>query len=244
MGEPAVSNFYLMTRAAYEKLSTPVAKVALRAGFTPDSITIIGTAGAVIAALTLYPIGQLWWGSLGVWFFVLADMLDGAMARQRGGGTRFGAVLDATCDRLGDGAIFCGLLWWAAFGLRSTSLVVALMICLVTSQVISYVKARAEASGLSGEGGLIERPERLAIVLLGAWLSDLPFYPMPWLLHVAMWVLAGASLITLGQRIHTVRTSPGAMGPMQKAESDAGGNAGKNPETWGHHPPAGQGDEQ
>ena len=159
MDAAVVSDFYLMTRAAYEKLSTPVAKVALRAGFTPDSITIIGTAGAVIAALTLYPIGQLWWGSFAVWIFVLADMLDGAMARQRGGGTRFGAVLDATCDRIGDGAVFCGLLWWAAFGLHSTSLVVALMICLVTSQVISYIKARAEASGLSGEGGLIERPE-------------------------------------------------------------------------------------
>ncbi len=185
MGAAVVSDFYLMTRAAYEKLSTPVAKVALRAGFTPDSITIIGTAGAVIAALTLYPIGQLWWGSFAVWFFVLADMLDGAMARQRGGGTRFGAVLDATCDRIGDGAVFCGLLWWAAFGLHSTSLVVALMICLVTSQVISYIKARAEASGLSGEGGLIERPERLTIVLVGAGLSGVPFLHVPWLLHVA-----------------------------------------------------------
>ena len=228
-----MSDFYLMTRAAYEKLSTPVAKVALRAGFTPDSITIIGTAGAVIAALTLYPIGQLWWGSFAVWIFVLADMLDGAMARQRGGGTRFGAVLDATCDRIGDGAVFCGLLWWAAFGLHSTSLVVALMICLVTSQVISYVKARAEASGLSGEGGLIERPERLSIVLLGAGLSGLPFLHVPWLLHVAAWVLAVASLITLGQRVHTVRTSPGAMESMQTAgtvESDAAGNSDDNPE--------------
>ncbi len=55
VGEAAVSNFYLMTRAAYEKLSRPVAKAALRAGFTPDSITIIGTAGTVIAALTLFP---------------------------------------------------------------------------------------------------------------------------------------------------------------------------------------------
>ena len=61
MGEPAVSNFYLMTRAAYQKLITPVAKVALRAGLTPDSVTIIGTAGTVVAALTLFPIGQLWW---------------------------------------------------------------------------------------------------------------------------------------------------------------------------------------
>ena len=79
-----MSDFYLMTRAAYAKLSTPVAKAALRVGLTPDGVTIIGTAGAVIAALTLYPIGQLWWGSVAVSFFVLADMLDGAMARVRG----------------------------------------------------------------------------------------------------------------------------------------------------------------
>src|SRR5512139_607374 len=152
-----------MTRAAYTKLSTPVAKAALRAGLTPDSITILGTAGSVLSALTLFPIGQLWWGGVAVWFFVLADMLDGAMARERGGGTRFGAVLDAACDRISDGAVFCGLLWWAAFGLGDAPLAVATLICLVTSQVISYVKARAEASGLDGGGGLIERPERLVI---------------------------------------------------------------------------------
>ena len=221
MGAPAVSNFYLMTRAAYAKLSRPVARAALRTGLTPDAITIIGTAGTVIAALTLFPIGQLWWGAVAVWFFVLADMLDGAMARERGGGTRFGAVLDATCDRLGDGAVFCGLLWWAAFSLRSAELVVAIMICLVTSQVISYIKARAEASGLRGDGGLIERPERLVIALAGAGLSDLPFIPMPWLLHVSMWVLAIASLVTLGQRVHAVRTSEGAMDPIPTSKPDA-----------------------
>lgn len=228
-----MSNLYLMTRAAYEKLSRPLAKVALRAGLTPDSITILGTAGTVLGALTLFPIGQLWWGAFTVWIFVLADMLDGAMARQRGGGTRFGAVLDATCDRIGDGAIFCGLLWWAAFGMRSTSLVVATLICLVTSQVISYIKARAEASGLSAEGGMIERPERLIIVLLGAGLSGL--FGIPWLLHVAMWVLAVLSLVTLGQRVHSVRTSPGAMDRLTKPASADG----EEPETSGGHRPAG-----
>ncbi|MGV0792429.1 phosphatidylinositol phosphate synthase [Mycolicibacterium sp. XJ1819] len=223
-----MSNIYLMTRAAYEKLSRPVAKAALRAGFTPDSITILGTAGSVVGALTLFPMGQIFWGAVAVWFFVLADMLDGAMARERGGGTRFGAVLDATCDRIGDGAVFCGLLWWAAFGLDSPSLMVATLICLVTSQVISYIKARAEASGLSGGGGLIERPERLIIVLAGAGLSDLPFFPMPWALPVAMWVLAVASLVTVGQRLHTVRTSPGAEDRM--ANPDAANSGGEKPE--------------
>lgn len=206
-----MSDFYLMTRAAYTKLSVPIAKAALRVGLTPDTVTIIGTAGSVLAALTLFPAGHLFAGWLVIWFFVLADMLDGAMARERGGGTRFGAVLDATCDRISDGAVFCGLLWWAAFGLRSSSLVVAILICLVTSQVISYIKARAEASGLDGGGGLIERPERLVIALGGAGLSDIPFFPIPVILHVALWVLAVASLVTVGQRVHSVRSSPGAM---------------------------------
>lgn len=214
-----------MTRAAYVKLSRPLARAALRAGFTPDSITILGTAGAVLAALTLFPIGQLFAGALVVGFFVLADMLDGAMARERGGGTRFGAVLDATCDRISDGAVFCGLAWWAAFGLHSESLVVATLICLVVGQVISYIKARAEASGLRADGGIIERQERLTIALGGVLLSDLPFFALPWLLHVAMWVLALASLVTLLQRLHAVRTSPGAMDALP---------ASGNPETPGH----------
>jgi CDP-diacylglycerol---glycerol-3-phosphate 3-phosphatidyltransferase len=218
MGQTAVSNFYLMTRAAYVKLSTPVAKAALRTGLTPDSVTIIGTAASVIGALTLFPIGQLFWGTVVVWFFALADMLDGAMARVRGGGTRFGAVLDATCDRISDGAVFCGLLWWAAFGLKSAPLVVATLICLVTSQVISYIKARAEATGLRGGGGIIERPERLIIALVGAGLSDLPFFPLPWALHIAMWLLAVLSMITVGQRLHTVRTSAGAMDTLEQPE--------------------------
>jgi CDP-diacylglycerol--glycerol-3-phosphate 3-phosphatidyltransferase len=220
-----MSDFYLMTRAAYTKLSAPLAKMALRAGLTPDVVTIIGTAGSVLAALILFPAGQLFAGWLVIWFFVLADMLDGAMARQRGGGTRFGAVLDAACDRISDGAIFCGLLWWAAFGLGSSSLMVATLICLVTSQVISYIKARAEASGLNGGGGLIERPERLIIVLLGAGLSDLPFFPIPLALPVAMWVLAIASLVTVGQRLHAVRSSPGAVDKITQPGGDPGSDA-------------------
>lgn len=220
-----MSDVYLLTRAAYAKLSRPIAKAALRVGLTPDSVTILGTAGTVIAALTLFPIGQLWWGAFTVFVFVLADMLDGAMARERGYSTRFGGVLDATCDRIADGAVFCGLLWWAAFGLRSTSLVVATMICLVTSQVISYIKARAEANGLTADGGLIERPERLIIVLTGAGLSGVHFLHAPWLVHVAMWVLAVASLVTLGQRLHSVCTSPGAMEPQRHDVAPPGDTA-------------------
>jgi CDP-diacylglycerol---glycerol-3-phosphate 3-phosphatidyltransferase len=199
-----------LSRAAFARLTAPTARAMLRLRLTPDVVTVLGTVVAVAGALTLFPMGKLFAGTLVVWFFVLFDMLDGAMAREQGGGTRFGAVLDATCDRVSDGAVFCGLLWWAAFGLHDKPLVVATLICLVTSQVISYIKARAEASGLRGDGGIIERPERLIIVLVGAGVSDFPVIAWPPALPVAMWLLAVASVITCGQRLHAVRTSPGA----------------------------------
>jgi CDP-diacylglycerol---glycerol-3-phosphate 3-phosphatidyltransferase len=205
-----MSKVPFLSRAAFARLTTPTARAALRVGLTPDAVTVLGTIVAVAGALTLFPMGKLFAGTLVVWFFVLFDMLDGAMARERGGGTRFGAVLDATCDRVSDGAVFCGLLWWVAFGRHDELLAVATLICLVTSQVISYIKARAEASGLRGDAGIIERPERLIIVLVGAGLSDLPVYPLPWALPTAMWLLAVASVVTCAQRLHTVRTSPGA----------------------------------
>ena len=141
------------------------------------------------------------------------------VARARGGGSKYGAVLDATCDRVADGAIFAGLSWWAIFHQNDRPLLAAMLVCLVTSQVISYIKARAEASGLTGDGGLIERPERLVIVLAGAGLSGLSFLPLHWLLPVAMWVLAVTSVLTVGQRLHSVRVSPGAMDPMTTADT-------------------------
>lgn len=208
----------LLSRETFAKITNPLAHALLRAGFTPDTVTIFGTAASVVAALTLFPTGHLFWGGMAVWLFAMFDMLDGAMARARGGGTRFGAVLDATCDRVADGAVFAGLVWWAAFDWGSTSLVVSTLICMITSQVISYVKARAEASGLRADGGLIERPERLIIVLAGAIFSG--GFGVQWPLHTAMWVLAVASLVTVAQRMHAVRTSPGALELLPN--SDAG----------------------
>ncbi|WP_156689198.1 phosphatidylinositol phosphate synthase [Mycobacterium sp. Marseille-P9652] len=205
-----MSKVPFLSRAAFARVTTPTARACLRLGLTPDIVTVLGTTGSVAGAVALFPMGKLFAASCVVWFFVLFDMLDGAMARERGGGTRFGAVLDATCDRVSDGAIFGGLLWWIAFGMHDKPLVVATLICLVTSQVISYIKARAEASGLRGDGGIIERPERLIIVLAGAGVSDFPFVAWPPALPIAMWALAVASVVTCVQRLRTVWTSPGA----------------------------------
>lgn len=198
----------IFSREAVSKVTRPIAQVLVKTGLTPDAVTLFGTVCSVSAALWLFPADQLFWGTMIIWFFVMFDMLDGAMARVRGGGTRFGAWLDATCDRVADGAIFAGLAWWAVFTEDNRyNLLIATLICLVTSQVISYAKARAEASGLRGDGGWIERPERLIIVLVGAGFTGLGVW---WAIHVAMWFLAATSIVTVLQRALSVRRSPGA----------------------------------
>ncbi|WP_378731858.1 phosphatidylinositol phosphate synthase [Nocardia brasiliensis] len=201
-------------RDTFAKATAPLGKALVSTGLTPDAVTIIGTTASIAAAVTLFPTGHLFWGTMVIWLFVMFDMLDGAMARARGGGTKYGAVLDATCDRVADGAIFAGLAWWAVYHENHKPLFAATLVVLVTSQVISYAKARAEASGLSADGGIIERPDRLIIVLVGAGLTGIGgYWGIDWLgyaVHVAMWVLAVLSIVTVFQRVLAVRNSPGA----------------------------------
>lgn len=197
-------------REVLSKVTGPLGRALLKLGLTPDMMTLAGTVVTVAAAIGLFSQGYLFIGALVCWAFVMFDMVDGAMARARGGGTRFGSVLDATCDRIADGAIFGALAYWAAVAEPHSLLLIATLICLVTSQVISYAKARAEAAGLHGDGGLIERPERLIIVLTGAGLTDFPGLHWHWAIHIAMWALAVASVITVAQRMWSIYTSPGA----------------------------------
>jgi CDP-diacylglycerol--glycerol-3-phosphate 3-phosphatidyltransferase len=201
-------------RETFAKATAPLGRALVQAGLTPDAVTVAGTVCSIVAAVTLFPTGHLFWGAIAIWMFVMFDMLDGAMARARGGGTRYGAVLDATCDRVADGAIFGGLAWWAVYHANSRPLFAATLVVLVTSQVISYAKARAEASGLSADGGWIERPDRLVISLVGAGFTGIGgYFDIHWLtyaVYAAIWILAAASVVTVFQRVLAVRRSNGA----------------------------------
>ena len=84
-------------------------------------------------------------------------------------------------------------------------LIVASFVVLVSSQVISYVKARGEASGFTMVGGLVERPERLIVGLMGIGLTGLG---VPYAIDVAIWLLAAGSVFTVGQRLIMAAQSP------------------------------------
>ncbi|MGH3941191.1 MAG: phosphatidylinositol phosphate synthase [Pseudonocardiaceae bacterium] len=194
----------IFARASVSRFLDPVAARLLRAGVRPDAITLVGTAGTVASALWFFPRGQLLAGTIAVTLFVLFDLLDGAVARARGHGTPFGTVLDATCDRIVDGAVFAGLTWWC-FGVGDDRpLAVAALLCLVFAQVISYIKARAEATGLTADGGMVERAERYIITLWGTGLTGIG---VAIAVDVALWLLAGLQLVTVIQRMLAVRRS-------------------------------------
>lgn len=194
----------IFARASVSRVTDPMGIWLVRMGMTPNAMTLFGTVGAIGFALWLFPTGHLLAGTFTVWGFVMLDLLDGAMARARGGGTKFGAVLDSTCDRLADGALMAAIAWYAFEVARSPSLAAAALICLVLGQVISYVKARAEAAGLTANVGLVERAERLIIALVGTGLSGLG---VPYAVDVALWLLVAGSIITVAQRLVAVRTS-------------------------------------
>lgn len=194
----------IFARPSLSRLLDPVGAGLARAGVSPNAITIAGTAGTVASALWFFPRGQLFAGTVAVTLFVLFDVLDGAVARARGQGSPFGTVLDSVCDRIADGALFAGLTWWCFVVAENRPLAAAALVCLVSAQVISYIKARAEASGLTADGGMVERAERFIIALVGTGLSGLG---VPDAVDVALWLLAALQLVTVVQRIIAVHRS-------------------------------------
>lgn len=198
----------VLARVQVGRVTEPIGRWLVGHGVAPDVVTVVGTVGTVGAALWFLPRGQLFVGALVITLFVLFDLVDGAMARARGRGTPFGAVLDSTCDRVADGALFAGLTWWCLGVGEQRTLGIAALLCLVSGQLVSYIKARAEGEGLSADGGLVERAERLIIALVGTALHGLG---VPYALNVALWVLAAASLWTVGQRIVAVHRAARAV---------------------------------
>ena len=198
-------------RPIVAKVINPLVATLARRGVTPDAVTIIGTVGAVVGSVALVATGHLFWGTVVVTISVLLDLLDGALARARGGGSVFGAVLDSAGDRISDAAIFGALVWWYSGAGHNRLLVLLALLCLVLGVLTSYVKARAEGVGLSCDVGIVERLERLLLVLFGTGLTGIG---VPYALHVGLWVLLAGSAVTVCQRIAEVhRQAAGAALP-------------------------------
>jgi CDP-diacylglycerol--glycerol-3-phosphate 3-phosphatidyltransferase len=210
-------------RPALSRLLTPVADALARTPVTPNALTITGTVGVTAGALWLFPTGHLFAGTMVCTGFVLADMLDGLLARVKGTSGAWGAFLDSTLDRISDAAVFAGLTIWLVRTGQDALAWVALF-CLVMGMMVSYAKARAEGLGIPCNVGIAERTERLLITLVGAGLTGLG---VPYVLAIGFWALAALSLVTFGQRVNAVRRAtagqPASPVPAGDSWRDHGG---------------------
>jgi CDP-diacylglycerol---glycerol-3-phosphate 3-phosphatidyltransferase len=174
-----------------------------RTRITPDALTALGLSICTVAAVAVYfeyrnEILWFWTGAILFWAGSLLDVLDGALARQSGRGTQFGAFLDSTTDRLGE-AVMLGAIGLVFARDGNEIALGATFAALAGSFLVSYTRARAEALSLKGDVGIGSRAERVTVIVTGLFLA--PWGLLPWavyLLNVTAWV-------TVVQRIVHVR---------------------------------------
>jgi CDP-diacylglycerol--glycerol-3-phosphate 3-phosphatidyltransferase/CDP-diacylglycerol--inositol 3-phosphatidyltransferase len=200
----------------------PFVDLFIRLGISPDVITLVGTLGVSAGALVFFPQGMLLTGVLVITAFVFSDLIDGAMARKLGRTSVFGAFFDSTLDRLGDAAVFGGLVLYFAGPGDSYLYLCLSLYCLVMGAVTSYARARAESLGMDAKGGLAERADRLVAILVMTGLGAL--LDLPILMEVTLWVLAAANTQTVVLRIWKVRRQALAV-DGQRSDPAAGGVA-------------------
>jgi len=187
-------------KPAVVRLISPAARILLRSGLTPNSVTTIGAIGVITTSLIAYPNGHLFGGTVAICCLALSDLFDGTMARlSQQGPSRWGGFLDSTIDRVTDSAIAFGLLIYLAKNKDALSYV--LLVSIVSGFLVSYIRAKAESLQIECKGGFAERTERLIILLTAIGLTGLG---VDYILTVGIWTLAFASVATVLQRLHIV----------------------------------------
>lgn len=186
-------------------VETPGARLLKTLGVSPNAITLLGFAICVVAA---YLVSSGWLLAGGLVFLAGGglDMFDGALARMTGKDSSFGALLDSVFDRLGEAALFVGIGVYAldaGFGEGFLRVyMVIILLALIFSQGVSYLRARGEGLGAFTRDGLMTRTERVVILGGGLVADGLTSFPlMPWILMV----VAVVSCFTLFQRMWTIR---------------------------------------
>ena len=195
---------------AYHKGTAPLVRALLRRGVTPNTITTVG-AGCIGLSAIAYGLGHMHWGGGLLLASGVLDTLDGSVARLGRRTTKWGAFYDSTLDRMGDGALFIGLGSWMIYApnIRFRELsIIASMLGILTSLLVSYMRARAESLGMDGNVGIAQRAERilglgLATIVFGSNYGAIP-------ITIVLTILTALSLITVAQRFAHVRRQANA----------------------------------
>lgn len=181
-------------KASLTRLGDPLARALLRAHVRPNHLTMVGLGVSILAAGALAQ-GQLRVGAVLLALAGLCDFFDGSLARLANSVSAFGAFLDSVADRYSDLVVLLGVVLYYHRAAATTGVFLT-MGALVGTIMTSYTKARAQSIGVPCEIGLIERPERLIVLIAGATFN---------MLTPAMIALALLTNLTALQRILYMR---------------------------------------
>lgn len=181
-------------KASLTRLGDPVARALLQAHVRPNHLTMLGLGVSIVAACALAQ-GRLRVGAVLLALAGLFDFFDGSLARLANSVSAFGAFLDSVVDRYSDLVVLLGVVLYYHRAADTTGVFLT-MVALVGTIMTSYTKARAQSIGVACEIGLIERPERLIVLIAGATFN---------LLTPAMIALAVLTNLTALQRILYMR---------------------------------------
>jgi CDP-diacylglycerol--glycerol-3-phosphate 3-phosphatidyltransferase len=153
-------------KASLTRLGDPLARALLRAHVRPNHLTMVGLGVSILAAGALAQ-GRLRVGAVLLALAGLCDFFDGSLARLANSVSAFGAFLDSVADRYSDLVVLLGVVLYYHRAADTTGVFLT-MGALVGTIMTSYTKARAQSIGVPCEIGLIERPERLIMLIAGA----------------------------------------------------------------------------
>lgn len=210
-------------RDAFGRALNPVAHLMIRLHVRPNVITTLGTL-VVIASATAFAWGRIHWAGFLLLLSGLFDMLDGRVARDGSMITTFGAFYDSTLDRVGEATLFTGIaVYFLKGGVppdRLTPAILACLVALAASLLVSYARARAEGLGLDCKVGIAQRAER--VLLLGAPTLFFGAGNQGALLFWIVVILAFATSVTVVQRvIYVARTAGQPAGERPPRQRDA-----------------------
>jgi len=186
------------------------AAVAHRIGLTPNIVSAIGFVLSFMAGVcyALTSQEQTWWLLAAVIFLMLSgfcDTLDGILARTYKQASTFGGFLDSLLDRYADAFAFAGIIIsGAGIIINAQFILIAGLAALASSFMVSYSRARAEATGMKMESiGFAERPERI-LILAASSIAGIFWLPA---LNIGVVVIVVLATITVLQRAgHVYRT--------------------------------------
>jgi CDP-diacylglycerol--glycerol-3-phosphate 3-phosphatidyltransferase len=167
------------------------------AGISPNTLTYTGFFLTALSALVLAG-GYFRWGAIILLIASIFDMLDGSLARATSQSSVFGAFLDSTLDRYSESVTFLALVYYYSGVVGSRIEVILIFVIIIGSLMVSYTRARAEALNVECKAGMLQRPERVLLLIAGLLIG--------WLQPV-LWVMAILTNISALQRIYEVYTN-------------------------------------